>query len=97
MSITEDIADRLAREAIAAAEDLGDDNLIAELAKMIGTFSATTQEAFMTAIRVRISEKRAQKFLADKIAKGPADPTRGRIELGAKPILNAPDEGASGH
>ena len=97
MSITEEIADQLARDAIAAAEDLGDDNLIAELAKMIGTFSATTQEAFMTAIRVRISEKRAQKFLADKIAKGPKDPTRGKIELGSKPILNAPDEGASGH
>ncbi len=97
MSITEDIADQLARDAIAAAEDLGDDNLIAELAKMIGTFSATTQEAFMTAIRVRISEKRAQKFLADKIAKGPKDPSRGKIELGSKPILNAPDDGASGH
>lgn len=97
MSITEDIADQLARDAIAAAEDLGDDTLIAELAKMIGTFSATTQEAFMTAIRVRISEKRAQKFLAEKIAKGPRDPSRGKIELGAKPILNAPDEGASGH
>ncbi len=97
MSITEDIADQLARDAIAAAEDLGDDNLIAELAKMIGTFSATTQEAFMTAIRVRISEKRAQKFLAEKIAKGPKDPSRGKIELGSKPILNAPDDGASGH
>lgn len=97
MSITEDIADKLARDAIATAEDLGDDNLIQEMAKVIGAFSTTTQEAFMTAIRVRISEKRAQKFLADKIAKGPADPTRGRIELGAKPILNAPDEGASGH
>ena len=97
MSITEDIADQLARDAIAAAEDLGDDNLIAELAKMIGTFSATTQEAFMTAIRVRISEKRAQKFLAEKIAKGPKDPSRGKIELGSKPILNAADDGASGH
>ena len=97
MSITEDIADQLARDAIATAEDLGDDSLIQEMAKVIGAFSATTQEAFMTAIRVRISEKRAQKFLADKIAKGPADPTRGKIELGSKPILNAPDEGAGGH
>ena len=97
MSITEEIADKLALEAIAPAEDLGDDTLIAELAKMIGTFSATTHEAFMTAIRVRISEKRALKFLEEKRAKGPKDPSKGRIELGSKPILNAPDEGASGH
>lgn len=97
MSITDEIADRLAVKAIATAEDLGDDNLVQELAKVIGAFSTTTQEAFMTAIRVRISEKRAEKFLEDKIAKGPKDPSRGRIELGAKPILNAPDEGASGH
>ena len=97
MSITEEIADKLARDTIAAAEDLGDDTLIAEVSKVIGTFSTTTQEAFMTAIRVRISEKRAMKFLADKRAKGPKDPSRGKLELGAKPILNAPDDGASGH
>ena len=63
MSITEDIADQLARDAIATAEDLGDDSLIQEMAKVIGAFSATTQEAFMTAIRVRISEKRANGFI----------------------------------
>ena len=97
MSITEEIADKLARDAIATAEDLGDDNLIQEMAKVIGAFSATTQEAFMTAIRVRISEKRAIRFLEDKRAKGPKDPTRGRIELGSKPILNAPEEGSDGH
>lgn len=95
MSITEDIADRLAQEAIAAAEQLGDDTLIAEVAKVIGAGSTTTQEAFMTAIRVRIAEKRARKFIQDQVAKGPKNPGRGPIELGSKPILDAPDEGAA--
>jgi cytochrome P450 len=95
MSITDDIADRLAQEAIDAAEKLGDDTLIAELAKVIGAGSTTTQEAFMTAIRVRVAERRARKFIQDRLAKGPADPTRGPIELGSKPILDAPDDGAA--
>jgi cytochrome P450 len=96
MGITDDIADKLAQEAIAAAEKLGDDNLIAEVGRLIGAGSVTTQEAFMTAVRVRIAEKRARRFLQDQLAKGPKDPTRGPIELGSKPILDAPDEGA-GH
>jgi len=93
-SITEELADRLAQDTIKAAEELGDENLIAEVAKVIGIASTTTQEAFMTAIRVRLSERRARKFLAERLAKGPKG---ARIELGGKQILNAPEDGASGH
>ncbi|NKB29625.1 MAG: hypothetical protein GKR99_19530 [Rhodobacteraceae bacterium] len=75
MGITEDIADQLAKEAIAAAEKLGDDQLVANVAKVIGATSATTEEAFLTAVRIRSAETRAREYLADRIAgEAPAVP-----------------------
>jgi hypothetical protein len=96
-SITEELADKLALETIAAAEELGDDNLIAEVSKVIGAASTTTQEAFMTAIRVRLSERRARAYLAQRLAKGPKNPGGPKIELGSKPILNATEDNPGGH
>ena len=52
--------------------------------------SPTTYEAFMTAVRVRVSEGRARKALAARVAKGATGPRR---ELGAGPILDAADGG----
>jgi len=96
-AITEELADKLAQEVIAAAEELGDDQLIAEVSRVIGAASTTTQEAFMTAIRVRLSERRARAYLAQRLAKGPKNPGGPKVELGSKPILDAPEENASGH
>ncbi len=90
-AITEELADKLAQDTIRAAEELGDDTLIAQVAKVIGDSSSTAQEAFMTAIRVRLSDQRARAFLAEKIAKGPADPARRGLSTGK--ILDAADEG----
>ncbi|NVO23755.1 hypothetical protein [Donghicola mangrovi] len=67
MSITEDLADKLAIDVIAAMETLGDDRLPDEVAAVIGATSPTTEEAFRTAVRVRIAEQRARKFLAEKL------------------------------
>ena len=67
MGITEDLADALARDAIEAAEVLEDDLLIEQVAKTLGDSSTTTQEAFLTAVRVRLAEKRARKFLETKL------------------------------
>jgi hypothetical protein len=96
-TITEALADKLAQETIAAAEELGDDQLIAEVARVIGAASTTTQEAFMTAIRVRLSEARARKYLAERLAQGPKNPGGPKVELGSKPILNAADDNPGGH
>ncbi|SLN65637.1 hypothetical protein [Roseisalinus antarcticus] len=70
MGITEDIADDLARETIDAMDKLGDDRLFEEIAKSIGASSQTTEEAFLTAIRVRLAERRARKLLAERLAAG---------------------------
>ena len=67
MSIAEELADALAKDTIEAAEAMGDDRLIEEVAKQLGASSQTTQEAFTTAVRVRLSEKRARAFLQDRL------------------------------
>ncbi|MBA85612.1 hypothetical protein ACSSNL_12580 [Thalassobius sp. S69A] len=79
MGVTEDLADALARDAIEAAEKLGDELLIDQIAKSLGDSSTTTQEAFLTAVRVRMAEKRARKLLDARIdaalkAQGAANP-----------------------
>lgn len=89
MSVVEDLADALAQDVIRAAQDLGDEDLIAEIAKAVGATSTTTQEAFMTAVRVRLSEQRARRLLAERIARGPAGGPR--REIGAGRILDTPD------
>lgn len=91
MSVAEELADALAADVIRAAQDLGDENLIAEISKVIGSTSTTTQEAFMTAVRVRLSVERARKALAERVARGPAGGPR--REIGSGPILDAPDGG----
>lgn len=70
MGVTEDLADALAQDAIAAADELGDDRLIEEVAEALGATSSTTQEAFMTSVRVRLAERRARRLLEQKRAAG---------------------------
>lgn len=67
MTVAEELADALAKDSIEAAELLGDDKLLNEVAAQLGASSQTTQEAFLTAVRVRLSEKRARSFLQDKL------------------------------
>lgn len=69
MGVAEDLADALARDVIAAAEELGDDTLIDEVAKALGQSSTTTEEAFMTSVRVRIAERRARRALEAAVAR----------------------------
>lgn len=70
--IAEDLADKLALDTIKAAEELGDDRLIEQIAQAVGASSPTTEELFRTAVRVRIAEARARKMLGDRLAKGRA-------------------------
>ncbi|MCA0919841.1 hypothetical protein [Pseudooceanicola nanhaiensis] len=64
MTVAEDLADALARDVLASAPHLGDEHdLIREIAKVLAASSTTTEEAFMTAIRVRIAERRGRALL----------------------------------
>jgi hypothetical protein len=74
-SIAEDLADKLAQDAIAAAEDLDDDQLIEQIAQALGVSSPTTEELFRTLVRVRVAERRARRVLEARLAKarGPSE------------------------
>jgi hypothetical protein len=68
MAITDDLADELARDTILAMEKIGNDRLYVEVAKVLGASSTTLQEAFLTAIRVRLAERRGRHFLEATVA-----------------------------
>jgi hypothetical protein len=68
MGVTEDLADALARDVLDAQDELGDDRFFEKVAKHLGDLSPTTQEAFMTAIRVRMAARRGRDFLDRALA-----------------------------
>lgn len=65
MPLLEDIADGLAREAIRLSDEAGDERIVDEVAKLIGTSSPTVEEAFRTAVRIRRAEQRAARLMED--------------------------------
>ena len=60
-------ADTVLTGVIEAAELMGDETLVAETAKIIGASSTTAEEAFLTAVRVRMAAKRGRRFLEDRL------------------------------
>lgn len=67
--ITETLADKLAQDVIRASEETGDEQLIDEIARALGTSSPTTEEMFRTFVRVRLAEQRARRLLDQKMAR----------------------------
>ena len=63
MSVLEDMGDALAREVIAAMEELGDERFFDKVSKVLLDASPTMQEAFATAYRVRVAERRGRAFI----------------------------------
>lgn len=73
MSVLEDLADALAKEVIAAVDELGDDQLIDEIGKQLAASSSTMQEAYMTSIRMRLSDRRARAWLRTRLEQARAE------------------------
>ena len=67
MGVADDLGDALARDVIAALEELGDERFAEKVNKLLGDGSPTLQEAFMTAVRVRLAERRARAYLAQAL------------------------------
>ncbi|MGR3495802.1 hypothetical protein [Citreimonas sp.] len=84
------LADALAADTIKAMDTLGDDRLYEEVAKVLGASSQTSEEAFMTAIRIRLAERRARTFLEDHV-KAALD---ARVQGTAAPPARAPGSDA---
>ena len=66
MRVVEELADNLAKDAIELANELGNDDIIYETAKVLVATSSTMEEVYMTSIRVRLAERRARRFLEEK-------------------------------
>ncbi len=63
MGVTEDLADDLARDTIKYIDATGDEDIVADLVKVLGATSQTAEEAFLTSIRVRRANIKAKALL----------------------------------
>ncbi|MCC1491640.1 hypothetical protein [Cognatishimia sp. F0-27] len=66
-NVLNELADKLAADTIKAMDALGDDRLYEQVAKVLGASSQTSEEAFMTSIRIRLAERRARTFLNEHV------------------------------
>lgn len=63
MALLEEVADNLARKAMEIILKTGDETIEKRVAGEIGSSSPTLQETFLTAMRIRKAEARAQALL----------------------------------
>ncbi|ETX29089.1 hypothetical protein [Roseivivax isoporae] len=70
MGYLEDLADKLAQDVLKAQDALGEDRLYMEVARELAAASNTLEEAFLTSVRVRLAERRARRFLIERVRKG---------------------------
>jgi hypothetical protein len=79
MSLVDDLAAQLAKDVCDSLDVLGDDRFYDKVSKVILEVSPTMQEAFNTAIKVILAEKKGREFLERSVAAkktgGPAPKT----------------------
>lgn len=68
MSVAEQLADALARDVLAAMDEMGEERFYLEVGKMLASLSPSMEEGFMTAMRVRLAERRARDMLNRRVA-----------------------------
>ena len=89
MSMIQELADQLAADVLAAEIELEDDRFYEKVARVLMAASPPFQEAYITAIRVRMAERRGREFLERALAA-----KRGEIE--EEPVAPI-DMGGMGH
>lgn len=68
MSVVEDLGDALAQTTLEAMAHIDDDRFYEQVSRVVGASSPTLQEAFLTAVRVRLAERRGREFVAKALA-----------------------------
>ncbi|WP_432450125.1 hypothetical protein [Aliiroseovarius marinus] len=68
MDLLEQVADKMAQEVLEAVRLTGNEDLVDEVKKSIGSSSTTLEEAFMTAVRIRRAEARGRALLKQLLA-----------------------------
>ncbi|WP_299646869.1 hypothetical protein [uncultured Jannaschia sp.] len=78
MSITEDLADKLAARVVAHIERTGDEEVVALLSQILGDSSQTLRDAFVTSLLVQRTALRADRMLAARMDQFAANEARDR-------------------
>lgn len=68
MGILQDLTEKLAKDTMAAMDEFADENLHVRISKVLLDMSPTTQEAFMTAMRALLAERKGRAYLERTIA-----------------------------
>lgn len=68
MAVVDDLSDALAKDVLEMQDEMGNDRFYMEVAKVLSTLSPSMEEGFLTAIRIRLAERRGREFLATRIA-----------------------------
>ena len=84
MGVTEDLADELAHDVIKYIDATGDEQIVSDIVKLLGATSQTTEEAFLTSLRVRRANNKARALLLDRARK---------VQSGAQQDGKTPDAG----
>lgn len=63
MALINDLCDKLAQDVVAAMDELGDDRFHEKISKLLLDMSPTTQEVYLTSIRVLLAERKARAYL----------------------------------
>ena len=87
MSVVEEMGDQLARDVLEACIELGDDRFYEKVSKVLLDASPTMQEAFLTAVRVRLAERRARAYVEQMLTAKRTGTAAPRVPVG----------GGSGH
>ncbi|MBO6777418.1 MAG: hypothetical protein JJ897_18350 [Marinibacterium sp.] len=67
MATLDELASRLAEDTLKAMDQTGQERLYMEVAGVLAASSQSLEEAFLTEMRVRLSERTARQFLNRKI------------------------------
>lgn len=62
-----EMANNLAEECLAVQSEVGDDRLFMKVGDVLGASSQTLEEAFLTAVRTRMANDAARRFLAQQL------------------------------
>lgn len=62
------LAAKLAEDTMKVMDETGDDRFFVKVGEVLGASSQSLEEAFLTEIRVRLAERKARKFVIQKLA-----------------------------
>ncbi|OIQ42556.1 MAG: hypothetical protein BM560_03215 [Roseobacter sp. MedPE-SWde] len=73
MGTIEKLGEKLAIDTLKVQDAIGEDRFYMEVAQVLGAASQSLEEAFLTEMRVRIAERKARDFIAEKLAQVQSD------------------------